>query len=155
VTSSSSPERLERPDPSDRPPGFTVERDLISTPEEIFRAWTEQFDSWFAAPGVIKMHASVGEPYFFETVHQGIRQPHYGRFLILERDKLVELTWMTGKDGTDGAETVVRVELEETSDGTHLRLTHAGFYDAKAAARHSEAWPRVLEHLDQCVVEMR
>jgi uncharacterized protein YndB with AHSA1/START domain len=128
---------------------------MISTPEEIFRAWTEQFDSWFAAPGVIRMRAVVGEPYFFETVHQGIRQPHYGRFLTLEPDKLVELTWMTGKDGTDGAETVVRVELEETSAGTHLRLTHAGFYDAKAAARHSEAWPRVLEHLDQCVGEMR
>ncbi len=127
---------------------------MISTPEEIFRAWTEQFDSWFAAPGVIRMRAAVGEPYFFETVHEGIRQPHYGRFLTLEPDKIVELTWMTGKAGTDGAETVVRVELDRNPGGTHLRLTHAGFYDAKAAGRHSEAWPRVLEHLDQCVAEM-
>ncbi len=128
---------------------------MISTPAEIFRAWTEQFDSWFAAPGVIRMHAVVGEPYFFETVHKGFRHPHYGRFLIVEPNKLVELTWMTGKDGTDGAETVVRVEIEETSAGACLRLTHAGFYHAEAADRHSEAWPRVLAHLDQCVAEMR
>ncbi|MGO9342429.1 MAG: SRPBCC family protein [Acidimicrobiales bacterium] len=152
---SSSPQQLAPPDLSDRSHGFTVERDMTATPAEIFRAWTEQFDSWFATPGVIRMRAVVEDPFFFETVYEGARHPHYGRFLTPEPTKLVELTWMTGKDGTDGAETVVRVELEEARDGSHLRLTHAGFYDAKAADRHSEAWPHVLDHLDQRVVEMR
>ncbi len=155
MTSSSSSEELARPDLSGRPHGFSVEWDMNATPVEIFRAWTEQFDSWFAAPGVITMRAAVAEPFFFETVHEGSRQPHYGRFLTLEPTRLIEMTWMTGKDGTEGAETVVRVELEETRAGTHLRLDHAGFYDAVAAGRHSSAWPHVLGHLDRRLVEMR
>lgn len=114
----------------------------------IYRAWSEEFDSWFARPGVIRMRAEEGEPFFFETEHKGERQPHYGRFLTLVQDRLVELTWMTGVVGTAGAETVVRVELSPADTGIHLRLTHAGFYDQAGVRRH-EVWPTLLAELDK------
>jgi uncharacterized protein YndB with AHSA1/START domain len=127
----------------------TVERIVSAPPMAIYRAWTEAFDTWFATPGSLRMDARVGEPYWFEVVHEGAHHPHYGRFLALEPGVLVEQTWVTGKGGTEGAETVVRVELAGVDSGTRLRLTHSGFADTAAMARHADSWPAILAHLDR------
>ncbi len=55
---------------------------------------------------------------------------------------------MTGRRGTDGAETVVTVDLTPSSSGATLLLTHIGFYDEAGARQHEEAWNHVLAHLD-------
>jgi uncharacterized protein YndB with AHSA1/START domain len=67
----------------------------------------------------------------------------------LEPGSLVVLTWVTGAAGTEGAETVVTVELTPRATGTQLRLTHAGFASAAACQQHRDAWPRVLAQLDE------
>lgn len=140
--------RLARPDLRGRPHQLTVERDLNASPAALYKAWTEAFDTWFAAPGAIRMRAQEDEPFYFETEHEGERHPHYGRFLTLKRDELIELTWVTGMHGTGGAETVVTVELTPTDVGTRIRLTHAGFYDDEAAKWH-KVWGSILALLDE------
>ena len=127
---------------------MTAERLVSASPQTLFRAWTDQIDRWFAAPGTVLLDARVNAPYFFETRFDGERHPHYGRFLRLERDRLVEMTWLNAA-GTQGVETVVTVELTPSGSGTLVRVTHAGFADEESRKGHEGAWPMVLEHLDK------
>lgn len=137
------------PDLSGRPSLCVIESRMDSSPHAIYKAWTEQFDRWFAAPGTVLMHAEVDAPFFFETHYEGGRHPHYGRFLGLVQDELVEMTWVTGSAGTEGAETVVSVEIAPYRSGSHLRLTHSGFPNQESMKRHDKAWVEVLVQQDK------
>ena len=74
-------------------------------------------------------------------------------FLELKKDELVEMAWVTGEGGTEGAETVIRVELSAQEEGTLLRLTHSGFYNEESRGGHAENWPAGLQVLDEVLCQ--
>jgi len=139
------------PDLTERPHDIVVEQTVALPPDVIYKAWTEDFDAWFAQQGTLSMKPEVGSLYFFETHFEGGRHPHYGRFLKLVPGELIEMTWVTGNPGTMGAETVLTLELSAAGDDTDVRLSHRGFYDRKTAKGHAQAWPLALEHLEKSI----
>ena len=67
-------------------------------------------------------------------------------------NQLIEMTWMTGNgatEGTQGAETVPRVELIAKGQSTQVRLTHSGFVSEQSRIDHAQNWPLAPEMLDQ------
>ncbi|MDG0815502.1 SRPBCC family protein [Bdellovibrio svalbardensis] len=122
------------------------------SPDAIYRAWTQQIDAWFATPETALMRPEINEPFFFLVSHEDQQHPHYGRFLKLEKNKLIELTWLT--TGTLGAETWVTVALTPQESRTHVLLTHAGFPNEESMLQHKEAWPKVLEQLERRISKL-
>ena len=132
--------------------GTTYELDVarvISLPAEaVYRAFTDQLDQWFGTQGSLIVTPEPGGLYHFVTEMDGKRHPHYGRFIELTPGRRVCMTWMTGDPGTLGAETTVTIDIAEAQDGTRVRIRQAGFYDETSRDGHEDAWPMVLEHLE-------
>ena len=139
-----------QPDYSSRPNKITWEGLIEASPERVYEAWTSKFDLWFAQSGETLMTPEVDRPFFFYNKTEWGRHPHYGRFLDLKQNEVVEMTWLTGNGdqiGTQGAETTVRVELEPKDSGTYLKFTQFGFANEKSMDDHKEAWPYAFEEL--------
>jgi uncharacterized protein YndB with AHSA1/START domain len=137
------------PELTSRPLGLKVEKLIALPASKLYKAWTSQIDLWFASPGSFQGKPEPNTPFYFETSYEGIRHPHYGRFLSLVENERIELTWLTGAGGTEGAETLVTVQLATHDNGTFLTLTHAGFASEAARNTHQEAWPSVLSQLEE------
>ncbi len=145
---------LPRPDFSARPLQMTCEYALNAKPDEVYAAWTVGLDTWFAQAGTLFLVPEPGRPYFFYNRDEWGRHPHYGRFLDLMENQLIEMTWMTGNgtaEGTEGAETILRIELVPERAATKIRLTHSGFVNEKSLAGHQENWPLALKILDEAL----
>jgi len=145
---------IPRPDLSTRPLETTCKVTVDAGADDVYDAWTRRFDRWFAQAGTLAMVPEPGRPYFFYNRDEWGRHPHYGRFLELRPGELVEMTWMTGNgtaEGTEGAETVLRIELAPKGAATEIRLTHSGFVSERSRAAHEENWPLALEALDEAL----
>jgi hypothetical protein len=100
---------------------FGVDRTMAASPDEIFDAWTNHFDTWFASSGEISINAEPGAPYWFDVYHQGEHYAHFGRFLRVEAGRMIEQTWVSGRNGRDGREGRTRSLDVRNGTATHAQ----------------------------------
>jgi uncharacterized protein YndB with AHSA1/START domain len=121
-----------------------VSRVIRAAPEEVFRAWLdpERLKRWLGTARQI-VDPRVDGLFFLAMEHQGRTWPHYGRYLRIERPRLVEFTWMS--EGTQGRESVVTVELAARDGGTQLTLRHEGIPDTELGRGHQQGWTAIVD----------
>jgi uncharacterized protein YndB with AHSA1/START domain len=68
-----------------------------------------------------------------------------GRFLQIDRPRVVEYTWMS--EATKDSESIVTVTMEARGDQTEITLRHSGVPDDEMGRQHKDGWAWVLSAL--------
>lgn len=119
---------------------LTVSRVIPATPAEVFDVWLDSKSPggpWFGCERVI-LNPVVDGLFYHLVQHEGRGWAHYGRFLRLERPRLLEHTWMS--EATRGFESKVIVTLEAKGDDTAFTLVHSDLPDDDMGRQHQEGW---------------
>ncbi len=135
---------------------ITVSRTIPAPPEKVFDVWIDPKSPggpWFGAHRVILNPVVDGLFYLAVKNDEGRAWPHYGRFLHIDRPRLVEYTWMS--EATKGAESIVTVTMESQGEQTEVTLRHSGVPDDEMGRQHKEGWTWVLSALAEGLVSRR
>ena len=127
---------------------LTVSRPIAAAPADVFDAWVDptKVSQWFGAARVI-MNPVVDGLYYIKVEHEGRTYPHYGRFLRIERPRVVEQTWMSVS--THGLESIVTFRIEPRGQGCEVTIHHTGLPDEKERRNHKDGWTSLLEALEK------
>jgi len=90
---------------------LTVSRTISAPAEDVFDAWMDSNTPggpWFGADRAI-MNPSVDGLFYHSIDHEGRNWAHYGRFIALDRPRLIQHTWVS--ESTKGVESTVTVTL--------------------------------------------
>ena len=120
-----------------------LNRTIPASPAEVYDAWLDP-----ATPGTpwsraecekVILDPKIDGLFYFKRVSpERVDFPHFGRFVVLDRAKKIEYTWMS--PFTRGLESVVTVELEKKGDDTQLQLRHANVPDDDLGNMHNAGW---------------
>jgi uncharacterized protein YndB with AHSA1/START domain len=134
---------------------ITVSRTISASPENVFDVWMDAKSPggpWFGSDRVI-LNPVVDGLFYLAVKHEGRTWPHYGRFLQIDRPRVVEYTWMS--EGTKGAESIVTVTLEPRGEQTEVTLRHSGVPDDEMGRKHKDGWAWVLSALAESLASRR
>jgi uncharacterized protein YndB with AHSA1/START domain len=126
---------------------ITVTRDIPAPVDKVFGVWIDPKSPggpWFGADRVI-VNPVVDGLFYIAIKHEGRAWPHYGRFLRIDRPRVVEHTWVS--EGTKGLESVVTVTFDPRGDQTEVTLRHTGVPDDEMGRQHKDGWTWVLSML--------
>jgi uncharacterized protein YndB with AHSA1/START domain len=126
---------------------ITVSRTIPASPADVYDVWLDPNSPggpWHGNPHVI-LDTKVDGLYYMSMLCEGQASPHYGRFLRLERGKVIEHTWMS--ESTHGLESLVTVTFEPKGKDTLMTLRHADLPDDEMGRAHEEGWAHFLAEL--------
>jgi uncharacterized protein YndB with AHSA1/START domain len=126
---------------------LTVSRTIRGPAEAVFDVWLDPKrpgSLWFGLERVIVN--PVVDGLFYHLVRwEGRSWPHYGRFIRLDRGRVIEHTWVS--EATRGLETVVTITLVPGHGGTEVTLHQANLADDEMARGHQQGWTWYLDLL--------
>jgi len=128
---------------------ITVTRSIPAPAESVFDVWIDPKSPggpWFGADRLI-MNPVVDGLFYSAVKHEGRMWPHYGRFVVIERPRKVEYTWVS--EATQGVESIVAVTFEPRGDQTEVTLRHSGVPDDEMGRKHEAGWTWVLSMLGE------
>lgn len=134
-------------------------REFSAPIHAVFEAWTqaEVLAKWFGPVGFKVLHTqidlSVGGKY--EIIIQSPDNntiEHFGEYVEINEPNSLIFTWELKNQNCAGSEgqnisTLVTIQLEQTTNGTLLTLTHEKLPDQAAFAGHQFGWQSSLEAL--------
>jgi uncharacterized protein YndB with AHSA1/START domain len=126
---------------------LSVTQLVSAPPEKVFDVWMDAKGPggpWFGSEKVI-LNPVVDGLFYLAVKHEGRIWPHFGRFLRIERPRLVEYTWVS--EATQGIESTVTITFEPRGNETEVTLKHSGVPDDKMGRQHKDGWTWVLSML--------
>ena len=133
----------------------SVARAIPASAEKVFDVWIDPKSPggpWFGSDRVI-LNPVVDGLFYLAVKHEGRTWPHYGRFLQIDRPRVIEYTWMS--EGTKGAESIVTVTMEPRGEHTEVTLRHSGVPDDEMGHKHRDGWAWVLSALAEAITSRR
>jgi uncharacterized protein YndB with AHSA1/START domain len=127
---------------------LTVTRTIPATAAEVYDVWLDAKSPgspWFGARRAI-LDTKVDGLFYFSVPHEGRDWAHCGRFILLDRAKRIEHTWVS--EATRGLESVVSLSFEPDGDKTRVTLRHTGVPDDEFGRQHREGWDFALQAIE-------
>ncbi|GAA0586449.1 SRPBCC family protein [Rhizomicrobium electricum] len=126
---------------------LTLARAIPAPPATVFDAWLDPKKPggpWFGVKALV-LDPVPGGLFYHAVTFEGREWAHYGRFLVIDRPKKIEHTWVSA--ATRGLESVLTLTFAAEGEGTLLTLHHAGLPDDAMGRRHEEGWRLGLDGL--------
>jgi uncharacterized protein YndB with AHSA1/START domain len=128
---------------------LTIKRTVAAAPAEVFDVWIDSRSPgspWFGVTRAIVQ--PVVDGLFYHLVQfEGHDWAHYGRFMVLDRPRRIEHTWVS--EATRGLESIVQLTFEPKGKQTLLTLRHSNVPDDEMGRRHEQGWGFVLDTVAQ------
>src|SRR6266550_7787886 len=129
-----------------------LNRAIPAKPAEVFDAWLDPNHTASPWHGMKRAIVQPKKDGLFYRMHlsddtdgEQFELAHYGRFIVVDRPKRIQHTWVS--QHTRGLESVVTVDLKPQGQQTMLTLRHEGVPDDEMGRLHELGWKHYLDVL--------
>jgi uncharacterized protein YndB with AHSA1/START domain len=147
------------PTPTSTPLTLTLHRHIAAPPERVFDLWTQdpaRPENFWGPPGftLVRREATLapGGRWLIEMrAPDGTLMRNGGEYRAIERPGYLEMThaWLDEAGQRASPETVVRIRLSASGNGTDMHFEQTGFESVAERDGHGVGWGQAFDALAQ------
>ncbi len=128
---------------------ITLNRTIPASAAEVYDAWLDPSHPGtpFNSSQKLILDPKVDAAFYFLHIMEGTELPHFGRFIVLDRSRKIQYSWMSRH--TRGLESIVTVTFQAKGGDTLLTLNHANIPDDEMGHAHEQGWTHYLGLLEK------